>query len=43
MLAATPEVAAFFMAAEVGDPETELALGNQREPPGRDGQPSKEI
>jgi hypothetical protein len=29
MLAATPEVAAFFMTAEVGDPEAELALGSQ--------------
>jgi hypothetical protein len=43
MLAATPEVAAFFMTAEVGDPEAELALGSQSEPPGRDRQPSNEI
>ena len=43
MLAATSGVAAFFVAAEVVDPEAELALSSQSEPPGRDRQASKEI
>ncbi len=41
MLAATPEVAPFFLAAEVGDPEAELALGSQSELQGREGNQAK--